>query len=131
MNAPAIDCGCHPTAVGSQFISGGAGKAECLARGKKGSKGSTWKLSCDGQPTKARFQNRSNIDSYAESEHFDLKLEKVKTVSMGKNCMLQDDLYCGVGVPPVTHHCGCPNEVAMFKDVKCVGDNVYSCTGMS
>ena len=60
----------------------------------------------------------------------DLKSLKVKhSVFMGKNCMLQDDLYCGVGVPPVTHHCGCQNEVALFKDVKCIGDNVYSCTG--
>jgi len=106
LNAPAIDCGCHPTAVANQFISGGSGKAECLARGKKGSKGSTWKLTCDGQPTKVKH-----------------------SVFMGKNCMLQDDLYCGVGVPPVTHHCGCQNEVALFKDVKCIGDNVYSCTG--
>ena len=48
---------------------------------------------------------------------------------MGKNCMLQDDLWCGTGVPPVVHHCGCQNEVSKFKDVKCVGDNVYSCTG--
>ena len=62
LNAPAIDCGCHPTAVAGQFISGGAGKAECLARGKKGSKGSTWKLSCDGQPTKDRFQYRLIIE---------------------------------------------------------------------
>ena len=77
----------------------------------------------------SKIVRTSNI-SAAKSEHFDLKPPKVKTVSMGKNCMLQDDLYCGVGVPPVTHHCGCPNEVAMFKDVKCVGDNVYSCTGM-
>ena len=85
----------------------------------------------DSQPRPVSKIVRTSVPiSTAESEHFDLKLEKVKTVSMGKNCMLQDDLYCGVGVPPVTHHCGCPNEVAMFKDVKCVGDNVYSCTGM-
>ena len=64
LNAPAIDCGCHPTAVASQFISGGSGKAECLARGKKGSKGSTWKLTCDGQPTKEGFQIRFLIGSY-------------------------------------------------------------------
>ena len=61
LNAPAIDCGCHPTAIASQFITGGSGKAECLARGKKGSKGSTWKLTCDGQPTKAGFQIYSLI----------------------------------------------------------------------
>ena len=87
-------------------------------------------LVMDNQPRPVSKIVRTSNISAAKSEHFDLKPPKVKTVSMGKNCMLQDDLYCGVGVPPVTHHCGCPNEVAMFKDVKCVGDNVYSCTGM-
>jgi len=107
LNAPAVDCGCHPTAIAQQYVTGGAGgKAECLSRGKKGSKGSIWKLTCTGKSTMK------------------------PAVSMGKNCQLQDSLWCGTGVPPVTYKCGCEVEVAFFKNVKCVGDNVYSCTGL-
>ena len=109
-NAPSIDCGCNPTTISQQYVTGGAGgKAECLSRGKKGSKGSIWKLSCTG------LTGSSSVKP---------------AVSMGKNCQLQDSLWCGTGAPPITHHCGCQSEVYFLKNVKCIGDNVYSCTGL-
>jgi len=109
-NAPLIDCGCNTTAISQQYVKGGAGgKAECLSRGKKGSKGSIWRLTCTG------LTGPSSIKP---------------VVYMGKNCQLQDSLWCGTGVPPITHHCGCQSEVYFFKNVKCIGDNVYSCTGL-
>ena len=49
-------------------------------------------------------------------------------VPMGKNCKLQKTLTCGFASSNLKATCNCGPELSRFKDIKCLGDNKWSCT---
>ena len=48
---PGLNCGCDANVVAYSHIFGGSGTARCVGFGRKGSKGSTWQLTCSNGKT--------------------------------------------------------------------------------